>query len=840
MFARGCSYVNSRKLSTVFDNAVAPVAPVEPLLFLYPRWFTSTIRQQTTVSPAKVHSRDRERYASRRCFHPPPLSVTKVSSRALSSAERKAAAPANVCLSSPVLRAPETEFGAEEQKNDNGNMHIGSTENRGTSPAAVRVPSTSPSVSSTTSPWSPLIDRLIDEALASNMLSSVRRPENMPRPLPSIPEQKSAPRLKFRDKALLLVRRLSGREQVKMSYRRHVNLWRHGNGVRIPPVHWTNIMDLLDRLEGETHVWSKSIKHRIIHVPEETIVLLSGMVGLQENIWYIFIHNGCRIRVLDAAESEGCSRKVILSGTQRAIELVEEVIVQIRDRQTRNDPSMDLKKPPVPIIPSVVALQLRGLPVPKIRGVWGEPTALGTLSASDAPPSPEDLNVRRFTEYIENLVNSLPSSRTQRERVSYKQRIKGRIEGVFSKEANQRFISTNALNMALSFLCRHEFLRSARMILSKSEAVASANTYNILLQSVAKRQDLWMFRHILSSMSRFHVRPNGQTWAAFIQCLVPSDVKEAVMQHMMDKGHLNQRWILDDALKQNISNMMSQHLSSGRDIPSFLMSMEAKFNTGLRSTLSLNLMLEEAVVRKDFDALRQIVECFKDHQLSVNCRTFNQIFRFFNADARKALLFLFRYIRLPRYAFDGSNFEKLFLAAFKNRCLNLCRVLWRYSCMEGLTSWKMRQCVKTSLKWNMSRPKANASYDAWLRSAGKVIVGLEYHQPGIEPCSKIRRMVPHGFGDDPITYLIEPSPDTETRDSQRTLADFLVHREVQLRHHLQPAEPLEIMLDAALVLDTEWKLMSLSTLGMMEHAIHVPVLPKRDHLTSRFSQIPDG
>jgi len=99
-------------------------------------------------------------------------------------------------------------------------------------------------------------------------------------------------------------------------------------------------------------------------------------------------------------------------------------------------------------------------------------------------------------------------------------------------------------------------------------------------------------------------------------------------------------------------------------------------------------------------------------------------------------------------------------------------------------------------------------------------------------------MVPPEFRDDPITYLIEPSPDTKTRHLQQNLADSLVHREVQLRHHLQPAEPLEIMLDAALVLDAEWKHTSLSTLVMMGRAIHVPVLPKRDPRISHFSQIP--
>jgi hypothetical protein len=50
-------------------------------------------------------------------------------------------------------------------------------------------------------------------------------------------------------------------------------------------------------------MWPKFIKHRVIHIPEETVTLLSGAVDMEENIWHMFILNGCRIRVLDATES---------------------------------------------------------------------------------------------------------------------------------------------------------------------------------------------------------------------------------------------------------------------------------------------------------------------------------------------------------------------------------------------------------------------------------------------------------------------------------------------------------------------------------------------------------
>jgi hypothetical protein len=680
-----------------------------------------------------------------------------------------------------------------------------------------------------------------DAGSSSSSIPIRRLPATKRKPTNPALAQRSAPTLRFREKALLLVRRLSGRELMKLRYRKHVLRWRRAAGKKLSPGHWADIMGLLERLCQEAHVWPKSTKHRVMHVPEETVALLSGSTDLQENMWYVSIRNGCRIRVLDAAESEGPHRKVVLSGSERVIELVEKEIRRIQNLQA--DGNYEMKKPIVPIVPSVAALQQRGLPVPIIRAVWSERDSEPHSFSFPALPSPGTLSVNQFMQYVKDLVNCpLPpqKARDQQAKDDHRNKIASTIEKLFLREANQRFNSTSALNTALSFLCRNEFLRSARIVLSWSEAVASAETYNILLRSTARRQDQDFFRHILTSMSRFHVRPNGQTWIAFLECLISPGPKTHVMQRMMDLRYLEDRRTVEDAIQINIGSLLSPHLDSGQDIPSFIRFVEEEYAPGLLSTLLLNLMLEEAVTRKDFNSLRQIVECFKEHRISINHATLNQVIRYFR-DFDNAMSFLFRYIKVPRYPFDESNYEKLFLLAFKHQSYNACRVLWRYACMRGATTGKMRHIVKTSLTGHVPGSRTNPGFEAWRTSVGKVAVGLEYYQAAVKPPRALQAMVPHVYADNPVLYLLKSE---RLDENQLAVAKALVHRDVEAGKRLRPVEPLELMLDAALMLDREWRNVSKSswsTLDILKNAIHVPVQKRRRKPVpfSRYPLIPD-
>lgn len=152
--------------------------------------------------------------------------------------------------------------------------------------------------------------------------------------------------------------------------------------------------------------------------------------------------------------------------------------------------------------------------------------------------------------------------------------------------------------------------------------------------------------------------------------------------------------------------------------------------------------------------------------------------------------------------------------------------------MEGATSSKMRQIIRASLMGPVSESRESSRLDAWRQSVGKVVVGLEHHQADIKPSPVLQNMVPPRYADNPVVYLLGSEPLGERR---KAIAKALVNRDVEVGKQLDPVEPLELMLDAALVLDREWRkneARPLSTMDVLKYAIHIPVQKREGHKRS--------
>lgn len=825
MFSRSRPCLRSRNLSAVLDSVAA--RPDEPLLFLYPRWFTSAIRQGASSSasssinaPARAGDpQDRSgRFHPRRCCPSRRPSVGGASKRWLS-----AAAP-DPNYDIKLAQAPLKDSGSEISQ-ENNEKTVSEGVERG--PDVVRVPDAAPASRLDNG----FIDRDTRSHLSPEDRSSGCWKMEPRRRSPSRVEHAMSSKERFREFTLSIMKTLSPRAFRKLRYRGHIRQTSRHVGNKRRPVHWTDIVELLENMQQQT--WVSEAKRKVIHIPEETVALLAGACDMVENIWYMSVHNGCQVRVLDAMESEGPYRKVVLLGSERAIELAAESILREQDRQAKGDPLVSLRKPLVPMIPSVSAMQRKNLPVPLIRGVWNEywlterDLMLEPLAVNDIP-EPAVFSVKGFVEYVEDLVNSNVPRHLQKQLYSdgettHRTRVRDVLVRLFRKETNQQFISSIAVNMALSYLCRHEFLDSARQVFTKGEAVVTVETFNILLRHAAKRQDLHAFQYILFSMSAFDIRPNGKTWIALLECVVSPAVKAKILQSMEDRGYLEDANIVRAAVQLTIEHMFSAHLNDGRNAGEFIESMNAKYGSNWLSTPTINIMLSVAVRNKNFWALEKIVEYCNQHQLAVDSSTFNLILQFFRKDIYRALWFIFRYTDRLRYPFDADAYERLFLTAFKNRSYNICRVLWRYACMEGAVSYKMRRAVTSSLTGNTLDKKRNPIEDLWRLSAGKVIVGLELHQSEVPFPQDIRELVPKGFQDNPIAYLVGYKASDRGRNKQLAVASALLNRDIEEGPRYKPSEPLEYMLEAASVLDTEWKNTPRPTHWMIQNAIHVPI-----------------
>ncbi|KAJ9268501.1 hypothetical protein DTO212C5_5463 [Paecilomyces variotii] len=864
MFSRSQPCLRSRRISAALDS-VAVASNEPPLLFLYPRWFTASTRNDRPAASINTHrlgSDDRRpssSFLSSRCCPKCRLPTATSTRRWLSSA-----AP----LSSPGVAQEESNDTKTEASiaHDEGQGKVSSTilddglrqtstTNHGAPADDVSTPRAEPNTDSATSPPPSAVDlRPVSEQTSSEQLvrrvvgATARGRQARTRQKSTTKSTENRP-VHFRRQIFVnLVKRLSATERKKLRYGRHVSKYATQRRQWRKRVHWTDLVQRLDDLEQDTRVWSKHVRHKVLHLPEETVALMGGMLRMEENIWHVPIHNGCQIRVLDPAESEGLHRKVIITGTKRVIELVESGILKAQIRQERGDPLVEVQKPLVPIVPSVEAMRRRGLTVPLIRGVWvrgvdrtrAKQDALEPVRA-DEIPKPSPFTVKKFAEYVEDIVTSVDLQPLQKDaydnaEVSHVEMVEKMLVALFYDEANQKFISTGAANMALEYLCKHEFLSSARRVLAKCESVATPDTYNILLQSAADRQDLNVFHYILHSMARLHVQPNDKTWIAFLRCIVSPNIKAKVMHHMESKGLLARSETLRSALQLTVHDSLVMHLERGGKVSEFIEMLNQYYGPKWQSALIINQMFRQLLAKKDTSTMLQLAEICEAQRLPVDGMTLRLMITFFSSDIQKALWFLFRYTNPYRHRINPKAVEKLFLIAFKDRSLNVCRVLWRYACTKGSVSRKMKDAVVKSAVRNQIKEDGNPITNMWEFNSGKVIVGLELgqeHEIGLP--GEIMGLVPSGFEDSPAASLVGYRPTESDRQRQKDLALALVKRDMEAGPMYRFAEPLSYLLEAAAVLDDQWNHTPRPLSWFLQNAIRVPI-EKRVYVAEGYSK----
>lgn len=819
MFSRGHPCLRRRGLSAVLDNVAA--GPEEPLLFLYPRWFTSTLQKESSISSIHHTSSRKDPLCSARLVFRASSRRGKSSFGILArrwvsthSAVETGLAPAgslpgrkDVEHSRDIGPTQPQRIGSTGDKS--GSLDTAASE---TGPNADHESSTSLRASEAPGEKSP------------NATREDRRPFNV-----FTNTQTSMANSPAQDKAIGVMESLSVRDRKKLRYRLYLSRMGSDNGSRDKWGRWTKVGDLLEEMQQESRLWPKKgpVQKELL-IPEETVALMAGItdMAMKENVWYVPVRNGCRVHVSHPLESEGQHRKVILSGSKRSVELVGDNITRIRKLQDQGDPLVDIRKPPVPVYPSIEAMRRKNLPVPLVRGVWDfyqafkQPAPLDTLLNLSGKLS----RVREFAEHVEELTRSRPSSKVVRGKpgTHHRERVAAALVALFQNDANRQYFSTAALNRALSYLFDNEILDDARAVFVRAEHVATVDTFNMLLKSAAKRQDIQVFRGFLNSMSRMHIRPNPYTWLAFLDCLVSPTAKASLVNYMLQKGYLSDNGAMQTALHLTIQDTFLAHLQSGRSVDAFF-NMIIDGANWFSPTL-INQMLSVTVRLRDYDAIDRLLEICEQQGFALDSATVKSILPLFRSDIQSALRYMFRCLDRPETQLDKQTWEMLFLIAFKGRNYNVCRVLWRYACMRRQVTYKMKQSVLTSLARNVPRNKRDVIDNVWSTSAGNVIVGVDFGQSAYPLDDAILDNVPDEHLDNPVAYLASGyKPGGEERAKQLSLASALVKRDIEIGPRYQPSIPFSVMLEAAAVMDRGWKGIPRPTQWVMQNSIHIPV-----------------
>ncbi|KAB8230011.1 uncharacterized protein BDW43DRAFT_287112 [Aspergillus alliaceus] len=842
MLSRGHPCLKRHVLPTVLDTIAAP--PEEPLLFLYPRWFTAAVRHRRSISTAQYTPTSTTRLRNAGGFGPGThrrLSLGGSTRRWASSnnavrpdVTEDAGSSQQHEASTSTLENGQTEQAESESGRDEFSPHGHTTDD------------TNPSF-----PASAEEDKSLGARRKRlfNIFADIQSRPHIYHP-PSPPKSgnsakgrdlkthtrplAAAPKGPVQERTRAIMKRLSVRDRRKLRFRMYFNERAEAKS-RARWTLWPKIQKLLEEMEQNTTVWKKAgIQYKEMLLPEETVALLAGAtdMAMRENIWHVPVHNGCKVHVLHPRESEGQYRKVVLSGSKRVVELVEGRIAKTKSLQENGDPLVDIRKPPIPVFPSMEAMARKNIPAPLIHGVWDryrgakDPATLDVL----LPQSQNLSSVREFAEQVDELTRSVPSYGAPQGNPHYRRIAKSLVK-MFKNDRYHSFLSSAAVNTALSFLLDRDFVGYARTIFLIAEHVVTVDSFNIVLKFAAQRQNMMLYHQFLMTMPRLDIRPNSDTWLTFLECLISPKSKGALVSLMIEKGYLSGSSAIRTALQVTIQETFLAHLESGKSVESFFNMLIDTCGANWFPPSLINQMLSVAATRKDVPTMERLLHICKTQGLAVNSGTVTQIISMFRKDLFSLLRYLFQFIDRPEMKLEKNAWERLFLMAFKGRHYNTCRVLWRYACIYKGVTHKMRQTVLTSLVRNASYRKSGGQYnELWLTSAGKVIVGIDLHLPHYPLDDKLAKFIPSEFNRNPVAYLATFASAGEERKKQQRLASALILRDIDCGPMYRPLRSMGIMLEAAAVLDQEWNWIPRPTQWLVQNAIQVPVGKKSSYV----------
>ncbi|CBF76322.1 hypothetical protein AN4994.2 [Aspergillus nidulans FGSC A4] len=569
------------------------------------------------------------------------------------------------------------------------------------------------------------------------------------------------------------------------------------------------------------------VQSKEILIPDETVAFFAGVLekfSQSENIWFMRLHGGCRVHILPTTESSGQDRKVVISGSPRAVEVTIQRIMVVKKRQERGDPLVDIQKPPLPILRSHLALGENGRTVTSmnaVRGVWGYVSRPGADFDTLVASWPSLTTVRQFAEHVEQLTKS---ERSPGHHTPHRQRVAMALRDLFSHADKEHLISTLALNTAVTYLLKQHYRDFVRGILNRAGHVATTETFNIILKSVARNQNIVSFRTVVVVMRRLRIAPDARTWLAFLDSLVSPLNKAHLVRVLERKGYLQDRSIVRTLLQVMVKDLFKAHLRDGRTVREFFYKTIMVAGSNWFPPSLIKQMFTVTVQLRNVHAMQELLKVCKENQLQLPSAVAYEVIHLFPQDTFSAVHYVLQCLDSPHAELDKETYEQLFVNAFQNKHFNICRVLWRYACMNESTTKPMRSTLNFLLTQNKASNRFSEWDQRWWTTAGKVIAGVCLHLPKYPLKDDLLRVIPPEFHDSPLSAFVNSGTvEGKERARQRTAAKAIVRHDYQIGAWYRPKYSVTHMLEAALALDKEWGSVPRPANWFLQNALDIPI-----------------
>ncbi|KAF3490977.1 uncharacterized protein GIQ15_00494 [Arthroderma uncinatum] len=532
---------------------------------------------------------------------------------------------------------------------------------------------------------------------------------------------------------------------------------------------------------------------KTIFLNEQEVVGLLG--DERENMWVIPLLSGCRAHVLPQKSNSFEPRSLVLSGTQPAVEAAEKHIREL------------IQKLPKSNLPPFAPPLENPRQKPVIRSVWVSLPPEPLQPQKNEISTPETWTVKSFADYIEDLVNT-PVSRLVHGRLkhaldmSHRDVIGDMIRRLLLDPENRNFFSSRSISLSVSYFARSHGRASLQSLLPAFEGLMTSRTANSLVRAAVLRRDFVVLNWCISAMKRQRIHPRNWIWVSILSAITPHTLRFDVLVRAKESGVLDDQHVFQVAVSTAIQPVFGQWLKGGGSVPGFIEAMDQKLGNGWLSVRAIDRLLLEGSLSSKPEAITDILLFCKQNSFKLGTMSLNNaLFYFLHQSDTADTSFIELYLKFTetfQSKGDDRTMDILWHLAWRARSYNICRVLWRYGCLDGWVTQKMQASIYSSLRreTNSSVPER----ELWLQNIGKVVAG-------VIPFNRLKKGIREDFTKlvhgEHIPISDDDMPDPSTQRSE--LAKRLVHSDITaLENAYAHKEPLDKALARAYALDKEW------------------------------------
>ena len=317
--------------------------------------------------------------------------------------------------------------------------------------------------------------------------------------------------------------------------------------------------------------------------------------------------------------------------------------------------------------------------------------------------------------------------------------------------------------------------------------------FNTLLRGAAKNADLQTFAFILHLMLHRNIQPNAETWIAFLMAVPDLRIKLHVFQRMHNLGLLRYIGTKRKACEQIVILEVNASLDNAQTQEQFLSHMDSRYGPSWLKVSSGNRIIHALAARGLISRSWSFLQVMEDRVARPNVVTINTILNHCkqSGNINGAIQLMKNLPPSIKFVRNDYTYRILFELAWRGKCYNLAKVVWRYACLEAATTHSMRLRIATSLIGAIPRlhEPGNSARQYFGHSAG-LFIGIFEHLKD-HPTAVYSRKFAEIYGFNMIASSAELRGDDDTDStvkSESIPSNDSNHVRLLRNYNLTPAE----------------------------------------------------